>query len=412
MSTMIMSSVPQRKPVGSRAPAGPSYPMQAQPKPPPMQHNYYNNVNGQDLSHSRTRTNSSSVMPYLENQQAPHPAQRGSPNISPAYSMTSQQYPDPSSRRTLSNATSSTSSTNNANPQTAPRRSTSSRSASSMSPTSYVALMRKQKATVWCDRAQHEDPRILVAQRQAKMRAAAEVAGGHSYATSASRTSTSSTGMVGGVRSKIRHHGAPKASAYNAAPTLGAAGVPMRLSATEVDEENDSDEEGGGGRYNATGKSGGSARNSIGSGRARNSGYSGGGGKIGRNGSNNSTPSGGGGSPNGSFNDIVEEETPMARSENGDYFLSTNSGSATMTSRTTTGISSGRERRNSNDSVQDEKDFGSVPALPKKAETAEEAVARQAKNAEDLRRRGSVDERTSTMTMGAGRLFIANPDYD
>jgi hypothetical protein len=183
----------------------------------------------------------------------------------------------------------------------------------------------------------------------------------------------------------------------------------MRLSATEVDEENDSDEEGGGGRY-GTGKSG-SARNSIGSGRARNSGYSGGGtGKVGRNGSNNSTPSANGGSPSGSFGDIVEEETPMPRSENdGDYFPS--SGSGTMTSRTQTGISSGR--RNSGDSLQDEKDFGALPALPKKQETAEEAIARQAKNAEDLKRRGSVDERTSTMTMaGVGRLFIANPDYD
>ena len=32
------------------------------------------------------------------------------------------------------------------------------------------------------------------------------------------------------------------------------------------------------------------------------------------------------------------------------------------------------------------------------------------RNPEDLRRRGSVDERT--MTMSAGRLYIANPDAD
>jgi hypothetical protein len=34
------------------------------------------------------------------------------------------------------------------------------------------------------------------------------------------------------------------------------------------------------------------------------------------------------------------------------------------------------------------------------------------RNPEDLRRRGSVDERTMTMTMSAGRLYIANPDED
>jgi len=67
------------------------------------------------------------------------------------------QY-SPTTRRTLSNATTSTSSTGNgparANSTSSSQlqRSTSSRSGSS--PNSYVALMRKQKATVWCDRAQ------------------------------------------------------------------------------------------------------------------------------------------------------------------------------------------------------------------------------------------------------------------
>ncbi|KAI7346988.1 hypothetical protein KC336_g22780, partial [Hortaea werneckii] len=106
------------------------------------------------------------------------------PNGAPAYSMSQapQSYGYAhSARRTPSNATSSTSSTSTTNqglqraptnssftgPGNAPRRSTSSRSTASGSPSSYVALMRKQKATVWCDRAQHEDPRILAAQRQA-----------------------------------------------------------------------------------------------------------------------------------------------------------------------------------------------------------------------------------------------------
>ena len=39
------------------------------------------------------------------------------------------------------------------------------------------------------------------------------------------------------------------------------------------------------------------------------------------------------------------------------------------------------------------------------------AAAEQAKKADELRRRGSVDERTMTMG-GKGRLFVANPDLD
>jgi hypothetical protein len=45
-------------------------------------------------------------------------------------------------------------------------------------------------------------------------------------------------------------------------------------------------------------------------------------------------------------------------------------------------------------------------SLMKATITREKSV----KNPEELRRRGSVDERT--MTMSAGRLYIANPDAD
>lgn len=243
--------------------------------------------------------------------------------------------------------------------------------------------MRKQKATVWCDRAQHEDPRILVAQRQAKMRAAADIAGGGQTYVQAPRTNTS-TGMVGGVRSKIRHHGAPKASAYNAA-ALGGAGVPMRLSATEVDE-GDSDEDT---RYQTRT---GSGRNSIGSGRRGNTyassqmhaskgkGYS-----------NGSTPPGG--SPVDSIGEVAEDETPMPTNDSSkkDYFNRPggNGGSAS--------------------SGEAEEKFGGLAGLPQSTTTAEEQVQQRKNNADDLRRRGSVDERTSTMS--GVRLFIANPDF-
>ncbi|EME43568.1 hypothetical protein DOTSEDRAFT_72816 [Dothistroma septosporum NZE10] len=379
MSTMIMNPPPHRKPV----PAGrgqPSFTMQT-PKPPPAQNYPGSQLSQQERTHSRTRTSSSNVMPFSVSHNSP-PRQ---PSVSPAYSMTQQsqqqQPPVPGqARRTLSNATSSTSSTNtSANLQRAPtnsaysttsgvRRSTSSRSNSSISPTSYVALMRKQKGTVWCDRAQHEDPRILAAQRQAKMRAAAEVAGGHNYAGQV-RTSTSSSGMVGGVRSKIRHHGAAKASAYKATLHPGGAGVPMRLSASEVDDGNDSDEESSGKYHQRTG----SGRSSVHSGR-RGPSYNNSG--LHHAYSNGSTPPQA--SPVDSMGELREEETPMANGQNNEYF------------------------RN------DEESFDTVAGLPKtNGPTAEERA--QKNSADDLRRRGSVDDRT--MTMSNTRLFIANPDH-
>ncbi|KAF2769776.1 hypothetical protein EJ03DRAFT_382502 [Teratosphaeria nubilosa] len=304
------------------------------------------------------------------------------------------QYPGQSTRRTLSNATSSTSSTStNAglqraptnpsfNAAAAPRRSTSSRSTTSASPTSYVALMRKQKATVWCDRAQHEDPRILAAQRAAKTRAAMEVAGGHNHAPS--RVSTSSQGMVGGVRSKIRHHGAPKASTYTGGANLvGSVGVPMRLSASEVDE-GDSDDDVGNSYAQKYHTRTGSGRSSIGSGQRGHSymrGYS-----------NGSTPPTGH-SPVDSMGDLAEEETPVPTQygqQSDDYFAQPG----------------GQGGSGGSGGSAEERQFGGVGGLPKT--TAMQAAEQKRKTSEDLKRRGSVDERT--MTMSAGRLFVANPD--
>lgn len=232
--------------------------------------------------------------------------------------------------------------------------------------------MRKQKGTVWCDRAQHEDPRILAAQRQAKMRAAAEVAGGHSYASI--RTSTSSSGVVGGVRSKIRHHGAPKASAYNATVISGA-GVPMRLSASEVDDGNDSDEETGA-RHHARN---GSGRSSLGSGRRGNSYQAS---SLNRGYSNGSTPPAH--SPVDSMGELREEETPMPNQQEQDNYF-------------------GQEYE-----AGDEEKFGSIGGLPKPLGPTAEEKAQRGSTAEDLKRRGSVDDRT--MTMSNVRLYVANPD--
>lgn len=294
-----------------------------------------------------------------------------------------------SSRRTFSNVTSSTSSTGaNVAYQSQPpppvsahagtvRRSTSSRSNASASPTSYVALMRKQKATVWCDRAQQEDPRLLAAQRQAKMRAAMEVAGGHHHPPVAGRSNVASSSITGGVRSKIRHHGAPKARDYNAG-NLSGAGVPMRLSASEVDEGDSEDDP----RHHQRTSSG---RSSLGSVGQRAYGHL----AANRGHGNDFTPPSAV-SPVESMGDLMEEETPMPDhfgNQSQDYF----------------GQSGGAG--GSGSSGEAEASFGSIGGLP---QTRHRADTYEGKTSEELRRRGSVDDRT--MTMGGGRLFVANPD--
>lgn len=229
--------------------------------------------------------------------------------------------------------------------------------------------MRKQKATVWCDRAQHQDPRILAAQRQAKMRAVMEVAGGHNHNPQA-RASTSSSGITSGVRSKIRHHGAPKAKDYNSG-NLSGAGVPMRLSATEVDEgESDDDRS-----YHQRASS---SRSSLGSARAYGYSYKG---------YDASPPNAN--SPVESMGDLAEEETPMPEhyAHQNDYF----------------GQSGGTG--GSGSSGETEQSFGKVGGLP---QTTRQRSDSEHLSSDELRRRGSVDDRT--MTMSGVRLFVANPD--
>jgi hypothetical protein len=309
------------------------------------------------LGHSRTRTTSSGVFPVA---------------ASPSSTMHSQ-YPTQYQgglRRTPTSSTSSTSGTPNRSNSGALRRSSSARSGSS--PTSYVAMMRKQKATVWCDRAQYEDPRMLAAQRQAKARAVQEVAGGSHHAPP--RSASGSSGVVGGVRSKIgRHHGMPKASLY-APQTYTGSGVPLRLSATEVegDDEDNGSQNGGAPYHHRTG----SGRSSLGS--ARRMSYANPVGRV----SSNSTP------PQISspedLGDLQEEPTPNQFDSSDTYF------EHTKTNLSTGSGSSG------------ERNFGEVGLMPTALPKQEK------KGTDDLVRRGSVDERTTTMSNT--RLFIANPD--
>lgn len=284
-------------------------------------------------------------------------------------------------RRTPSTSTTSTMDRPSRTPSsasTALSRTASTRSGASTCPSSYVALMRKQKATVWCDRSQHEDPRMLAQQKAARARAFREISGPNMEGR------TSMTGSMGsgsmGVRSKIRHHGIPKAATYSYANMVGG-GVPMRLSANEVENDGlgrDDDSFRGSSHRRESGRS------SMGSNQFLSVN-----GRQSHRYSEGSTPTDS--SPNA---DIPEaEETPVPGkphgSSKGDYFTqpSGNGGSGS--------------------SSEMEANFGNVGQL----KAPPSARREEGKSAEELRRRGSVDERANTMgSLGGVRLFVANPD--
>jgi len=181
-----------------------------------------------------------------------------------------------------------------------------------------------------------------------------------------------------GVRSKIRHHGMLKATGYSYANMVGG-GVPMRLSASEVGDEgnhyDDSDRKTSmNNQRTSTGKSTGENKWLDIDQKHRNR-YSQG-----------STVQGE--SPN---EDIPElEESPgigEQPQQKGEYFPRV------------AGHGSGS-------SSEKENNFGQVGQMG-----APRSVEKARKTSDELRRRGSVDERTNTMGyMGQGRLFVANPD--
>ncbi|KAF4779233.1 hypothetical protein CPAR01_07879 [Colletotrichum paranaense] len=328
-------------------------------------------------SHSRTRTTSSNTFPiqsptpmHLQQQNAMNPQQhtRRSPSVN-TFS-TSSSIPPPAAYRT--------------SPTTDLRRSTSSRSGGgSPQPTGYVALLRKQKATVWCDRAQYEDPRLLAQQRAAKMRATLEVIGGQRTASGLSAPSggRTSTGIsaTGKVAAKIRHHGKPAVVGY--APGehhVGVGGVPMRLSATEVEGE-DSDDDDARLHHRRTGSSGRSSTASR-----RGPGYRSSGG--GRRWSPGDTPE-----RSGSMVEDVPEDATLGDNASG-RAMTTGSGSSAERADNVGELGNTAAARLASNS------------LMHSTVTREKSV----KGADDLRRRGSVDERTTTLT--GGRLYIANPD--
>ena len=318
----------------------------------------YQNISPQTQSlHRHSRSTSSSGLAYPSAGSSPSPARYQNTFQAHSRSLSANAYPPMANMNFAMHREPTTISTNTAatSHSSLPRRSTSSRSAGSTQPSSYVALMRKQKATVWCDRAQSIDPRLAAQQRAAKQRAVLEVHGqGTQYASSGGRTSTlSSSGVVG----KIRHGGVPRAPGYVGTGNLSGAGLPMRLSANEM--LGDEEEERGSLDHTHQHQRTGSGRSSANSAQFR-SGYP--------------RPEAGRNTPPESVSPpappSIPEAAPAAESV-------------------------------------DEDSFGA--AMDMTAPNAGKLAVDQAKRAEDLRRRGSVDERA--MSMGTGvRLFVANPD--
>lgn len=259
--------------------------------------------------------------------------------------------------------------------------------------------MRKQKATVWCDRAQYEDPRIQAQQKAARLRAAREVSSTNQIE---GRSSTGSMGSVSaGVRSKIRHHGVPKASGYNYANPAGG-GVPMRLSASEVGDDgyevsdNPDSPRNPGQHYhhqrsNSGGRSSGGGNNKWLAATGVHQRSSGG-----RYSPGSLRTSGGLSSSNVDIPELEEtpvegDYTPKSAADGGDYFEPRSGGGG---------------QSSSDGSSELESSFGQVGQM-----TGPKVTRDLVGRAEDLRRRGSVDERSNTMGgLGGGRLFVANPD--
>ncbi len=389
---------------GEPAMGGPQYARRPSPMDPASNAIY---------THSRTRTTSSNTFPT--NMQAPFPSSNPyQPQMHLAQPPANHQRRTPSVN-TFSTVSSGGGMAPPAAYRTSPtldiRRSTSSRSGGTPnSPQSggYVALLRKQKATVWCDRAQYEDPRLQAQQRAAKMRANREVVGAGSGLglgpVGPGRTSTGLSSTGGKVAAKIRHHGKPTVIGYSPGSNFnGVGGVPLRLSATEVEGEESDDDD------NATiqklphRRTGSSGRNSIASGRRalpyRTSGGLG-------NPANPSqqppqqtkwSPSG---TPERTGSLVDDPNAPNPTYDTG-------SGKA----RSFASGSSGERLDNVPELNVPGGGGGSTTGHALAGNSMKNATVtreKSVKTVDELRRRGSVDERT--MTMSAGRLYIANPD--
>lgn len=366
---MPVQSVPARKPVGGFNQAYSSYQSYdglhpAQQQPPQQQLSPHPTMGAMPPNNRRM----SSMPPsYMSSPQYPtSPASQqsmGGPGQGPAF------YPP--SRR-LSTATTSTNSTGN-NPVSDIRRSTSSRSANAQ--LGYVALMRRQKATVWCDRAQPEDPRLRAQKVAEKKRAYLEVHG-----AGAGRTGTLGSG-------KHKH---TKGTTDFSPSTLVGATVPVRLSANEVGDDGEEDAHSDNGLMH---RRTGSGRSSLGSSHRYPSGYQ--------------RQSGPGGSlPTNNLNAPDEKSDLPGVSEHPPQPEMSQEANKPMSSSSSNKVIDDDAASFDSRGGEPEEYFGTVSDMT--APSAALSATERAKRAEELKRRGSVDDRTTSMT--GVRLFVANPD--
>ncbi|KAA8912416.1 hypothetical protein FN846DRAFT_773240 [Sphaerosporella brunnea] len=265
-------------------------------------------------------------------------------------------------------------------------RSASTNTSSSVgSPASnYVAALRRQKATVWCEKSQPEDPRLLAAQRAAKLKATQEVFGPSSSGSKGGnhglRSTSSSTTSLRGVG---RNHKLGKSSTVGIGTSSLVNQLPPRLSATEAnDDSSDGEELYMSGTHRRSGSH--SGRSSLNSnhrtyiGGQRTSSISGASGGMQRTTSRGS--SGSNYSPDMSTTELADPRGKSRVPVSGHILEETSPDVRIANSY-----------------------FEAVPKKP--------AVEVQ-RSGSTLRRMGSVDERevARTMTMSGLRLVVANPD--
>lgn len=371
---MPMQSVPARKPVGGFSHAYPYHQSYdglhpAQQQPPQQQLSPHPTMAPMNPNNRRMSTVPPSYMSSPQYPTSPASQQSmGAPGQGPVY------YPP--SRR-LSTATTSSNSTGN-NPVSDIRRSTSSRSANAQ--LGYVALMRRQKATVWCDRAQPEDPRLRAQKVAEKKRAYLEVHG-----AGAGRTGTLGSG---------KHKHGTKGTTDFSPSTLVGATVPVRLSANEVGDDGEEDAHSDNGLVH---RRTGSGRSSLGSSHRYPSGYQR------QSGPGGSLPSNNLGTPGDEKSDLPgvsehPQQPEISQEDTNDNKPMSSSSSNKVIDDDAASFDSG--------GGEPEEYFGTVGDMS--APSAALSATERAKRAEELKRRGSVDDRTTSMS--GVRLFVANPD--
>ncbi|KAI5309592.1 hypothetical protein KEM55_002873, partial [Ascosphaera atra] len=248
----------------------------------------------------------------------------------------------------------------------------SSSTASSNPQTGYVAIMRRQKATAWSERTQMEDPRVVAARRVAKMKAAQAVYnGGRNMASTA------------GGKSKHANGGS---MTYGPGTMIGAA-VPTRLLANELDGDDQADlmQQQQQHRRNGSGVSSGGSVNRQGS--AANSQRT-----TGQHSSKPGTPVTATESPKDIPSIVEPGVTPTSKSNS---LNSAHGQQAPAAANADANANAHPERPGTaaSDGSATEEDFGKLTEM-----VGPVSMQKLTSVTDELKRRGSVDERSSNMT--------------